>query len=499
MKTILLLLALTATAAAQLTVQGTIDRDATWSGIVHLNGDVLVQPGATLTIAPGTRVEVRARADGIGGGKNRERVELIVAGRLLAEGGPGKGRILFTSDGTEPRMGDWSGIVLRNPREGSRLTFCLIEYAHKGVSVLGGAPEIGDCEIRYNEYAGISCEVRARPRIINSNITANGFAGVVSELASAPVLERTIITQNEIGVAVFDRSEADLGRAAPEAGQSHGANYLFNNFESNIYNQSSRDVYAQNNLWNAGSSDDVLAAIVAANRNPAYGAVIVTPLFDSGFGGRERSTPAAGAGGPSRPAATQPVPLVTSTVAAPGGKTTPDTAPADEPVAVRPDDVPDPLPEAADTLSVADGGAAGPSEGETGAAAPTVEASFTEAASAPTGTDALRVQREQTGLAAIVEPVIEGLLDGRTRQYVSRAKPSYPAIYQRTRHEGKVLLEVVVGRDGTVESHRVLRSDGDLFTEEAVKALRRFRYKPGTVQGKPVRFTIVEPFIFRME
>ena len=62
-----------------------------------------------------------------------------------------------------------------------------------------------------------------------------------------------------------------------------------------------------------------------------------------------------------------------------------------------------------------------------------------------------------------------------------------------------MLLEVVVALDGSVESYRILKSDGEFFADSAIDAIKKFKYKPGTFKGQPVRFQIVEPFVFRIE
>ena len=58
---------------------------------------------------------------------------------------------------------------------------------------------------------------------------------------------------------------------------------------------------------------------------------------------------------------------------------------------------------------------------------------------------------------------------------------------------------VISRRDGTVESYRVLKSDGEFFSDAAGEAIQKFKYKPGTFKGKPVRFKLVEPFVFRLD
>ncbi|MEW5854810.1 MAG: energy transducer TonB, partial [Myxococcota bacterium] len=64
--------------------------------------------------------------------------------------------------------------------------------------------------------------------------------------------------------------------------------------------------------------------------------------------------------------------------------------------------------------------------------------------------------------------------------------------------EGVVELRVEIFEDGTVRSARVVRGLGYGLDEAAVEAMRRFRFKPATVDGKAVQYTIPR-YSFRFE
>jgi TonB family protein len=53
-----------------------------------------------------------------------------------------------------------------------------------------------------------------------------------------------------------------------------------------------------------------------------------------------------------------------------------------------------------------------------------------------------------------------------------------------------VLLSLVVNREGAVEDLKVKRSGGPKFDEQALKAVRRWRYKPGTCDGEAMPIAI---------
>jgi TonB family protein len=61
-----------------------------------------------------------------------------------------------------------------------------------------------------------------------------------------------------------------------------------------------------------------------------------------------------------------------------------------------------------------------------------------------------------------------------------------------------VLVEVIINRQGNIEDQRVLRSDGELFTDASLTALKKFLYKPGQMSGKPVKYKVVERFRFKL-
>ena len=78
---------------------------------------------------------------------------------------------------------------------------------------------------------------------------------------------------------------------------------------------------------------------------------------------------------------------------------------------------------------------------------------------------------------------------------VSQPQPDYPETARRARVEGKVILQAVITESGTVESVKVLRSN-PLLDEAAIAAVRRWRYKPATLDGQPVKvyFTVIVTF-----
>jgi TonB family protein len=86
-------------------------------------------------------------------------------------------------------------------------------------------------------------------------------------------------------------------------------------------------------------------------------------------------------------------------------------------------------------------------------------------------------------------------------QLLTQVKPQYTTDAMRAKIQGKVLLEVVVMPDGRAGDIRVIRSLDRTFglDEEAIKAMRQWRFRPGTRQGQavPVLVTVEMEFTLR--
>ena len=77
--------------------------------------------------------------------------------------------------------------------------------------------------------------------------------------------------------------------------------------------------------------------------------------------------------------------------------------------------------------------------------------------------------------------------------------PSYPALARQAGIEGTVLLRVVVGTDGKVESATVIQSDVTPAMEKAaMAAARRFLFKPAKQRTVPVRASMAVPIRFKL-
>lgn len=76
----------------------------------------------------------------------------------------------------------------------------------------------------------------------------------------------------------------------------------------------------------------------------------------------------------------------------------------------------------------------------------------------------------------------------------------YPKKCQENGIQGKVLVQFVVQKDGSITEIKVLRSVDPRLDAEAVRVVKKMpKWKPGLVDGKPVRVRFTLPLTFRLK
>jgi beta-glucosidase len=105
---------------------------------------------------------------------------------------------------------------------------------------------------------------------------------------------------------------------------------------------------------------------------------------------------------------------------------------------------------------------------------------------------ALEQQEIPTGVASAqqVPPhavqrvrVSQGVMQGLI---VHRAHLVYPSDAKAARVQGKVMLQVIIGKDGTVQSVRVVNSDSPLLEDAGIDAVKQWQYRPYILNGEPI-------------
>lgn len=80
-----------------------------------------------------------------------------------------------------------------------------------------------------------------------------------------------------------------------------------------------------------------------------------------------------------------------------------------------------------------------------------------------------------------------------------RGNLKYPESAKNNKQEGRVFVQFVVEKDGSLSSFTVLRGVSDELDAEAIRVLKAMpKWKPGMNDGKPVRVQFVMPFNFKL-
>jgi len=69
---------------------------------------------------------------------------------------------------------------------------------------------------------------------------------------------------------------------------------------------------------------------------------------------------------------------------------------------------------------------------------------------------------------------------------IYRVEPAYSEEARKARYQGTVVLSAIVRKDGTLEVLKVVRGVGLSLDENAIQALRQWKFRPGAKDGTPV-------------
>ena len=173
-----------------LTAYGPITEDTTWSGTVHVTGDVTVEENVTLTVVPGTVVKFFGYRS-LGG-----------LGSLQANGAT------FTSANSSPEPTHWYYMSIA-AGSSSSVENCEVSYARKGIVNHSGSSTITGCRFHHNKEGLIYVLSGAQGPI---NITGNTFEDnteaaislILSDYAGEINVDGNTATGNGYNGIVFD-------------------------------------------------------------------------------------------------------------------------------------------------------------------------------------------------------------------------------------------------------------------------------------------------------
>jgi protein TonB len=83
-------------------------------------------------------------------------------------------------------------------------------------------------------------------------------------------------------------------------------------------------------------------------------------------------------------------------------------------------------------------------------------------------------------------------------EVLSKAQANYTAAARRSGAQGVVILAVVIDENGKAQDIHVEQSVEPSLDQEAIKALRHWRFKPGEQDGRPVKVPVKVEITFRL-
>lgn len=101
------------------------------------------------------------------------------------------------------------------------------------------------------------------------------------------------------------------------------------------------------------------------------------------------------------------------------------------------------------------------------------------------------------GVGAVDATVDFTQLDNRP-EVRAQVAPFYPAEARMRGNEGQVLVGFTVDVDGSVTAPYVIECTDNVFAQPAVAAVAKWRFMPGRLHGRAVRFRMAVPIVFRL-
>jgi protein TonB len=94
--------------------------------------------------------------------------------------------------------------------------------------------------------------------------------------------------------------------------------------------------------------------------------------------------------------------------------------------------------------------------------------------SAPTAAPKIATPKRVT----VSQGVTSGML-------IRKVQPAYPPLAKQARIQGSVVLQAVIGKDGSIQNLKAV-SGHPMLIPSALDAVRQWRYKPYFLNGEPV-------------
>ncbi len=250
-------------------IQGTLSGNLRWQGKVYLAGDVVLERGARLVIAPGTEVIFLPSEKGQDHWQDHPNFpgsELIVRGLLLAEG-TSQAPITFRYADPDAPAGSWGGINIESSPE-ARFRYCRFSQADSALHSRDSLVFVEE-SVFENNLVGIrfhSTKILVEKNLLRHNRTAIRFH------FGAPVICKNDILDNERGVFITSHPRDYL---------IEGNNILGSREYSVIFGEEvPEDVTMARNYWGTADPAAIEATFYDGRRESYLGRIRFQPLAE---------------------------------------------------------------------------------------------------------------------------------------------------------------------------------------------------------------------------
>jgi protein TonB len=140
--------------------------------------------------------------------------------------------------------------------------------------------------------------------------------------------------------------------------------------------------------------------------------------------------------------------------------------------------------------------------GVASAAAPpsTVPGNEPNSASASTSTASSNSNASTGAAKPLGTPVARLQLPSSDADYLRNPQPEYPPLSRRLGEQGRVVVNVLIGTDGSAQKAEILSTSGfDRLDQAALSTVRAWRYVPGKRSGVPEAMWFAVPIQFVLQ
>jgi len=253
-------------------VTGVLRGNVSWQGTVFIGGDVMLEKGAKLTIAPGTEIVFLPPAPGqdiYTVSPNFPGSELIIRGTLIAEG-TAAAPIFFRYVDPKASAGSWGGINLLESPE-TRLRQVRIIQANSAIHSHRSKVVIEESVVANNLF-GLrfsSTNFLIQDNLLRENGTAIRFH------FGAPVIRNNVITDNEKGIFIT---------SYPDNYRIEGNNIVANRIYSVVLGEEvPADVRLTGNYWGTDKPEAIVTSFYDGRTDVFLGKVLFEPFEETSF------------------------------------------------------------------------------------------------------------------------------------------------------------------------------------------------------------------------